>query len=88
VAIDNKYGRVTLEHGTIGEDEPVVVFRARDGQLPKLLMYYHLFCQKIGSPRRHLDLILESREAVEAWQAQHPDEVRVPDSEASRKWRK
>lgn len=84
MAIDRKYGRVTLEHGTIGPDEPVVVFRATDRLLPKVLAYYRLFCWKAGSPRRHLSLIDDSLAAVEAWQADNP--VRVPDSESSRAW--
>jgi hypothetical protein len=84
MAIDAKYGRVTLEHGTIGEDEPVVVFRATDRLLPKVLAYYHLFCMREGSPRRHLDLILNSLDRVLAWQEAHP--TRTPDSEASREW--
>jgi hypothetical protein len=37
MAVDKKYGRVTLENGSIGEDEPVVVFRAQDVVLPRLL---------------------------------------------------
>lgn len=81
MAIDKKYGRVTLEHGDIGENEPVVVFRAQDQLLPKLLMYYHLFCQKAGSPRRHLNMILNRVEEINAWQADHP--TKVPDSEKS-----
>ena len=32
MGIDAKYGRVTTERGDIGEDEPVVVFRAQDNQ--------------------------------------------------------
>jgi hypothetical protein len=84
MAIDNKYGRVTLEHGTIGEDEPVVVFRATDKLLPKLLAYYHLFCLKAGSPTRHLNLILDSRQKVMEWQRENP--TRVPNSEASQEW--
>lgn len=77
MAIDAKYGRVTLEHGSIGEDEPVIVFRAQDSLLPKLLAYYHLFCLKAGSPRPHLDLILSSREKVLEWQTKN--QSRVPD---------
>lgn len=86
MAIDGKYGRVTLEHGDIGEDEPVIVFRARDVSLPKLLAYYHLICAKIDSPRHHLDLIMNSRDRILIWQQQHPDQVRVPTSENSRNW--
>jgi hypothetical protein len=84
VAIDHKYGKITLEHGMIEEDEPVVVFRATDTFLPKLLAYYHLFCLRGGSPRRHLDLILDSREKVLAWQ--RINGTRTPNSESSREW--
>lgn len=85
MAIDRKYGKVTLEHGFIGEDEPVVVFRAKDKLLPKVLAYYRLFCWKAGSPTRHLELIDEAIETVETWQEQNS--TKVPDSEASKLWR-
>lgn len=88
MAIDPKYGRVTLEHGSIGEEEPVVVFRAGDILLPKLLAYYHLFCVKSDSPRRHLDMIMDAREEVVAWQEKHWNLVRVPNSESSKEWKK
>jgi hypothetical protein len=84
MAIDRKYGRVTLEHGDIADDEPVVVFRAKDKLLPKVLMYYHLFCMKAGSPKRHLDLIWDSLLTISRWQESHS--TKVPDSEASREW--
>jgi hypothetical protein len=69
MGIDGKYGRVTLEHSTIGEDEPVVVFRAQDKLLPDLLKIYRILCKTAGSPDRHLDLIQESAEKIRAWQA-------------------
>lgn len=84
MGIDQKYGRVTTEHGNIGEDEPVIVFRAQDRLLPKLLAYYHLFCLKAGSPKRHLDLILSTRDVVLDWQ--EVNDVKTPDSESSREW--
>ena len=79
MAIDRKYGRVTTDYGDFDEDEPVVVFRAKDMTLPKLLAYYHLFCMRMGSPREHLDLIMDSRDEIIAWQDDH--EPRVPTSE-------
>jgi hypothetical protein len=82
MAIDNKYGRVTLEHGTIGEDEPVVVFRAKDRLLPKVLAYYLLFCLKDGSPKRHIQLILDSRDKIVDWQ--NHNDTQTP---ASASWR-
>lgn len=69
MAIDGKYGRVTLENSTIGEDEPVVVFRAQDRLLPDLLKVYRILCRTAGSPDRHLDLIHESTMKIRAWQA-------------------
>lgn len=71
MGIDNKYGRVTLEHSTIGEDEPVVVFRAQDKLLPKVLDIYRFLCEIAGSPERHLDLISKSAADIRAWQAEH-----------------
>lgn len=82
--VDNKYGWVLTEHGNFEPGEPVVVFRAKDVLLPKVLAYYHLFCVKAGSPRRHLDLIMNSRDRVVSWQEDH--DFKVPDSEASRDW--
>ncbi len=84
MAVDRKYGKVTLEHGSIGEDEPVVVFRATDRLLPKVLAYYHLFCLKDGSPKRHLNLILDTRDAVMDWQETNGS--RTPTSEHSKEW--
>lgn len=80
MAIDNKYGRVTLEHGTIGDDEPVVVFRAQDVLLPDVLKVYRVLCKIAGSPLHHLDAIHAAAEQVRAWQANHHH--RVPNSDA------
>lgn len=84
MAKDLKYGNVTLEHGTIGEDEPVVVFRAKDVLLPALLAHYARLCAQAGSPPRHLELIAETTGRVNQWQ--NNNDTKVPDSEASREW--
>lgn len=88
MAIDKKYGRVTLEHGTVGEDEPVMVFRAQDVLLPDLIAYYHMLCLRAGSPLRHLRLVAERHREIEAWQENPSNRVKVPDSETSRAWLK
>lgn len=75
MANDLKYGKVILEKGTIGEDEPVVVFRARDKLLPKVLAYYHLFCIKAGSPDKHLNLIMQRIREIEEWQNVNPTQI-------------
>jgi hypothetical protein len=84
MAFDNKYGKVTLEHGTVGEDEPVVVFRARDELLPKVLQFYKELCEAEGSPQRHLELIDQTMTDVVWWQSENG--TKIPDSEASREW--
>lgn len=80
MAIDSKYGTVTLEHGTIAADEPVVVFRAQDKLLPSALLAYRAICVNSGSPQRHLDAIDGALAAVEAWQEDHFTKVPTSDS--------
>lgn len=80
MAIDLKYGRVTMEKGTVAEDEPVIVFRAQDALLPKLLAYYHLFCLRAGSPKHHLDAIINARAAIETWQKNNHTQIPRSDS--------
>jgi hypothetical protein len=70
--IDNKYGRVTLENQrNIGDDEPVVVFRAQDRLLPKVLKVYRILCEVAGSPENHLRAIDAAAANVKAWQAEN-----------------
>jgi hypothetical protein len=78
MGIDNKYGQVIVPNSTIGENEPVVVFRAQDKLLPDLLKVYRIMCKLAGSPERHLDLIHDSAEKVRAWQAENF--TKVPES--------
>lgn len=75
MGIDGKYGRVTTERGTIGDDEPVVVFRAQDKMLPKLMEIYRFLCEIAGSPEVHLKLITESTETIKAWQQENHTQV-------------
>jgi len=78
MAIDGKYGRVTTERGTIGEDEPVVVFRAQDKMLVSLLDHYASLCAAAGSPQHHLNLVQKARETVREWQ--QGNHTQVPQS--------
>jgi hypothetical protein len=79
VAIDRKYGRVEMEWGRIGADEPVVVFRARDKLLPKVLDAYLAMCELAGSPWHHQEIVRETRADILAWQ--EVNETRVPSSD-------
>jgi hypothetical protein len=68
VAYDRKYGNVTLEHGSVGDDEPVIVFRAQDQLLPKVLKIYRILCEVAGSPDNHLAAIDDTATYINAWQ--------------------
>lgn len=80
MAVDLKYGRVTTERGTIGDDEPVVVFRAQDELLPMILSWYHLLCCEAESPRHHLEAIMDARDRILEWQQEN--HTQVPRSDA------
>ncbi len=75
MAIDRKYGVIPLKHVGVGEDEPVVVFRAQDALLPELLSFYRQLCEAEGSPPHHLTGINDTRDIVLRWQATHHTQV-------------
>lgn len=83
---DRKYGKVTTEHGNIPDDEPVIVFRARDVRTRGVLAHYLKLCEQGGSPVRHLRLVAEQLARFTRWQEENPDRVKEPDSERSRAW--
>jgi hypothetical protein len=75
MARDCKYGRVTLENGNIGEDEPVIVFRAQDVLTLKLLKVYRYFCELAGSPENHLRAIDNTAQEFKLWQAENNTKI-------------
>lgn len=77
MAFDGKYGEVKTERGNLGEDEPVIVFRAQDKLLPKVLGFYLAKCASAGSPRKHIDAVLATLKRVSEWQQSHT--TKVPD---------
>lgn len=83
---DGKYGRVITEFGGIPDDEPVIVFRARDIKTLAVLGYYLKLCDEGGSPDRHLRIITETMVRFARWQEQNPEKLKLPDSVRSREW--
>lgn len=79
MGIDNKYGRVTTEFGNIGENEPVIVFRAKDKALPLMLTNYYLLCTKLGSPDNFLADVEALRLKIIDWQIENSKLVKTPD---------
>jgi hypothetical protein len=80
MGIDNKYGRVMFEYGSIGEDEPVFVLRARDSLSVGHILMYGVLCEAAGSPPEHLAAIEEAIDQFEAWQADNIEQLRLPTS--------
>lgn len=79
---DRKYGKVTTEFGNIGENEPVVVFRAQDALLVDVLSYYIKLCIDTGSPKRHILIVLNTIDTIENWQ--NLNMTKIPTSESSK----
>ena len=84
MAFDRKYGKVITQFGTIGEDEPVVVFRARDETLPDLLVKAIELAKRAGSPQRHIDILTNTLSTIVSWQGKNQELVRIPASESSK----
>lgn len=79
---DSKYGKVTTEFGNFGDDEPVVIFRARDVFLPFVLEAYQAMCKEAECPDHHVGLITNARTDIVHWQQANPDQVRKPTSDS------
>lgn len=77
MAVDGKYGQITLEKGSVPLSEPVVVFRAQDSTLIPLLRIYRSICMRDGSPVSHLERINDTIDRVHQWQA--VNKTKVPD---------
>lgn len=78
---DGKYGQITTQFGDIPDEEPVFVFRGRDRLLVQVLDFYARLCEGNGSPANHVQLVRETRERLDAWQADHSEDLRTPASE-------
>lgn len=79
MAVDRKYGRVTLERGTVGEDEPVVVFRGQDELLLPLLAMYEILCDVAGASQQHMIGVAETKQQIFDWQL--ANRTKIPTSD-------
>lgn len=77
---DQKYGKITTEHGNLSADEPVFIVRPRDAAAMDVLGAYLSRCVKLGSPLSHLHMVLDKVEEFRKWRADYPDKIHVPDS--------
>lgn len=77
---DSKYGNIKTQHEEIPDDEPVIMFRARDKLAVDIIGYYLFRSIQAGSSRGHLKVVMGSLEEFRYWQEQHPDELKLPES--------
>ena len=81
MGIDGKYGHVEFpDHDwvTIGEDEPVIVFRAQDNHATEVIKFYRKLCVSSEAPQHHLDLIDRTLKTFKDWKQDNT--VKDPDS--------
>jgi len=81
--IGDKYqtsGDITKLDGTpIPEDEPLILFRAKDNLLVDTLEYYQELSRKSGSPAEQVESLSAYIDKIKSWQADHRDRLDVPD---------
>ncbi len=81
--IDGKYktdGNITKLDGTpIPDDEPLVLFRAKDKLLPQLLEDYKQLCQDADCQAQQVETLGPLIQQVKDWQAANQDKVKLPD---------
>ncbi len=78
MAYDRKYGKVTIERGTIGDDEPVFLIRSRDRAAPAAIRAYAIAAERAGADEAMVAEVRAAAVVVAEWQCEHPDLVRVP----------
>lgn len=87
--IDGKYSAVLIgkrieiiktETGEVlPHEEPLILFRAKDTLLRRMIAFYRDLCLTHGSPRRHLDGIDAEGRKVEQFAAAYPERMKIPD---------
>ena len=68
MAHNHKYGRITTEKGTIAEDEPVFIIRARDPLAQAMINSYLNKRTSAGAPAEIKDDLVVALKEVAAWQ--------------------
>ena len=81
--IDPKYSVVgdqivNLAGVPIPEDEPLILFRARDRHAARMLHYYRDLCSQDGCTEFQMRGITNRVDAFEAFRQEHPDRMKQP----------
>ena len=81
--IDGKYktnGNITKMDGTpIPDDEPLILFRAKDKLLPQVIENYKMLCQDAGCQPQQVESLGPLVQQVKDWQTANAGKVKLPD---------
>ena len=81
--IDGKYktdGNITKMDGTpIPDDEPLILFRAKDKLLPQVIENYKKLCQDAGCQPQQVESLGPLVQQVKDWQTANAGKVKLPD---------
>lgn len=83
MALEGKYGNVSVELGSIPDDEPVFLLRAQDMLAVPAIREYLDLCTRAGCVEEHLDGIGVAIGRFARWQVVHPDKAKLPGSPAA-----
>ena len=64
---DLKYGKVTLQRGSVESTEPVFILRARDTLAEKYIRMYAEECRGRGCSANHYSNVLNAAEKFRDW---------------------
>jgi len=84
MARDQKYGEVTVSQDSPnrplnGSDEPVFLLRGTDAATPDAIREYAAAAREHGALSSLEAEALRAAQAIETWQADYPERVKVPD---------
>ena len=67
MAVDTKYGRVTVERGKLPEEEPVFLFRGQDRLAPQVVRYYADLVEQETGNHAFAEAVRAEAQRLEAW---------------------
>lgn len=73
------YARIQDPENKIGEDEPVMLFRAQDKFFIDVLYFYRALLERDNPKSELIPLVTDHIKRVYAWQQDNADKVKFPD---------
>jgi hypothetical protein len=69
------------------EDEPLIIFRAKDKLSVPMMLAYAELCRAAGCDAGQLELLYRRIADFLAWQKDHPELMKIPSSEPGDRYR-